>query len=188
MIEDFISFVKRIFPSIDPYEAERVKSAVRQFEETGRTYKCFTSKPFQYLAQGDIIDELPFTMLDDNARMGKYRSKGLILSNTCDLENDDNIICAPLLPISSIDLPRDTIEKNVVYNIIFFPDHRFSDYIVDLSLINTFPKSVINKAIEKEEIKKIASLSDFGYYLFLSKLTIHFMRPEDVEVQSERVS
>lgn len=187
-MKEFVKFVEQLFPSIEPYIAQNVKDVLIQFEKTGNTYTCFINKPLDYLAQGDILEELPFYKIDDDGALLEYKTKGLLLSNTCDAANDDNILCAPMLPLVKLEVERSTVKKNQIYNLLYFPDNIFSEYVVDLSLINTFSKFVIKKALEKNIIKKTASLSTFGYYLFLSKMTIHFMRPEDLTVQEERSS
>ena len=58
--------------------------------------------------------------------------------------------------------------------------------VIDFGLINSYSTKLIGQSIEDKKINKIASLNDLGYYLFLCKLTIHFMRPEDIEVQQTR--
>ena len=57
---------------------------------------------------------------------------------------------------------------------------------MDFSLLNTFSKDVLNRMIEKGKVVKETSLNQFGFYLFLCKLTVCFMRPEDEEVQKDR--
>ncbi len=186
MMHEYIDFVESMFPSIDPYKAEEVKKTIKQFEDSGEKYQSFLYTPFNYLAQGDIIGEIPFTRIDKNGMQRENYSKGLLLSNTCDAENDDTLIFAPLLPVEKLKIDKNTIKKNTIYDLIYFPDYKMDDYVVDLSIINTYSTKLINKLLEQDKIKKTASLSDFGYYLFLSKLTIHFMRPEDTKVQNSR--
>ena len=65
-------------------------------------------------------------------------------------------------------------------------DERYEHYVVDFSLINTFNKDVLNRMIEQKRTVKETSLNQFGFYLFLCKLTICFMRPEDEDVQADR--
>ena len=53
-------------------------------------------------------------------------------------------------------------------------------------LLNTFNKDVLNRMIVQGRVVKETSLNQFGFYLFLCKLTICFMRPEDEDVQADR--
>jgi hypothetical protein len=186
MMPEFIDFTKSLFPSIDPYIAEEVKNSLKQFEENGGRYKCFTNRSFSFFSQGDIIDKLKFIKVNDSGQIIEKELKALLLSNTCDAENDDVLLCAPLISLTSLKVDQDTLKKNRIYKLLYFPGYRYDDYVVDLSLVSSFSKVLINKLLENEIIKKEASLSDFGYYLFLSKLTVHFMRPENTEVQEMR--
>ena len=61
MLEEFIDFCTEVFPSINPYTIENVKSAMAQFQHEGKTFSVCRSSPLDYLAQGDIFSELPFT-------------------------------------------------------------------------------------------------------------------------------
>lgn len=186
MMKSFIDFAHELFPSISPYTKENVKEAIRQFESKGRKFNFFLYDSLKYLSQGDIIGELPFTYYTSDGSVRKFKSNGLLLSNTCDAENDDTIIFAPLIPINGFDGDLTNILKNMNYRLLHFPDKDFHDYVIDFGLINSYSTKLIGQSIEDKKINKIASLNDLGYYLFLCKLTIHFMRPEDIEVQQTR--
>lgn len=186
MMPEFIDFTKSLFPSIDPYIADEVKESLKQFEENGSRYKCFTNCSFSFLSQGDILDKLKFIKVNEEGHIIEKELKALLLSNTCDAENDDVLLFAPLIPLTNLKVNHDTLKKNRIYKLLYFPGHRYNNYVVDLSLVSSFSKVLVNKLLEKEIIQKEASLSDFGYYLFLTKLTVHFMRPEDTKVQKMR--
>jgi len=189
MMQEFINFVQELFPSISPYTKEKIKDALKQFYISGKTLNCFMLHPLNELCQGDIVEDLPFSRYDINGNRSIFKTKGILLSNSCDAENDDTIVFAPLLPIDKINLGKnsiDNITKNLNYRLLYFPDHMFKDYVIDLSLLNSYNKHMIVNAISDGKIKRVASLSQFGYYLFLCKLTVHFFRPEDTGVQELR--
>ena len=186
MINEFINFVHEIFPSISPYTKERVKDAIKQFEIEGKKPNFLLYEPFEYLAQGDIVETLPFIRYDQDGNRQLYKTKGILISNTCDAENDDTVVFAPLLPLESIKLEKTNLLKNQNFRLLYLPDQRLKDYIVDLSLLNGYSKKLITDSIGNGKMNKISSLSQFGYYMFLCKLTIHLMRPEDLEVQGCR--
>lgn len=186
MIKAFIDFAHELFPSISPYTKENVKEAIKQFEAKGRKFNFFLYDSLEYLSQGDIIGELPFTYYTSDGKVRKFKSMGLLLSNTCDAENDDTIIFAPLIPINDFDGDPTIILKNMNYRLLHFPDKEFHDYVVDFGLMNSYSTKLIGQSIESKKLNKIASLNDIGYYLFLCKLTVHFLRPEDKEVQMTR--
>lgn len=186
MISEFVSFVKELFPSINPYTKEQVRSALKQFETSGQYYRFFLNHPFDFLAQGDIIESLPFIKYDKFGNQSVYKTKGMLLSNTCDAENDDVVVFAPLIPLDKLKLNKSDVANNLIYRLLYFPDSFVSNYVVDLSLMNSFSKDLIVSSLEGKKLNKVASLNDFGYYLFLSKLTVHMMRPEDESVQKDR--
>ena len=52
--------------------------------------------------------------------------------------------------------------------------------------MNTYSKKLIMGAIEADKIKRIGSLNQLGYYLFIVKLTVYLMRKEDCDTLTER--
>lgn len=186
MLDEFIEFTQALFPAISPYVKAQTKEAVRQFERTGKKLYFFTYKPYDFLAQGDILDGIPFTRIGSDGNISAQVAKGMIISNTCSADHDNEIVLAPLMNISQLGLEKTDIIKNLHYRLLYFPDERYEDYVVDFSLMNTFNKNVLNKMIQQKKVIKEASLNQFGFYLFLCKLTICFMRPEDEEVQADR--
>ncbi|MGM8366493.1 hypothetical protein ACLIBG_13590 [Virgibacillus sp. W0181] len=189
MIGEFITFVEKMFP-MDPYTAEKARTAIRQFElkkasegEGQSLYQFFMPTPFPYLSQGDIIDNVPFQLEDpDTGEIMLYRGPGMLLSNTCDAERDPYIVISPLLELDKMYGKRKKdFSTNLTYNLLYFPDSRFSNYIIDLTIMNTFSRKIILQNYETT-----ASLNQIGYYLFLCKLTVQLMRPEDEDVQAHR--
>lgn len=63
-----------------------------------------------------------------------------------------------------------------------------SDEYVDFEMINTISRDAFNRFLDTNKVRRIASLTLVGYYMFICKLSIFFMRPEDVEVNSGRAS
>jgi len=189
MINDFIDFVHELFPSISPYAKDKVKDALKQFSVSGKKMNCFMFKSFEDLCQGDIIETLPFTKYDEEGNTLIYKTKGILLSNSCDAENDSTVVFAPLIPISEISLDANKINnitKNLNFRLLYFPDPKLADFVVDLSLLNSYNKNLIVNSINNGKLNKVVSLSQFGYYLFLCKLTVHFLRPEDTGLQALR--
>lgn len=186
MISSFVDFVHQLFPSINPYTKEKVKESLRQFERTGIKQNFFLPEPFAYLAQGDIVDELPFFLTDSNGNELLYKTKAMLISNTCDAENDKQIIFSPLYRIDEIDMNVEQLKRNQNYSMLYIPEELTSEYFIDLSCMNSFSRLGIEAILKSGKLRKLASLNSFGYYLFLSKLTVHFMRPEDSGVNKQR--
>lgn len=186
MLDEFIDFTQSLFPSISPYVKERTKTAMKQFELSGKKLNLFNYRPYDYLTQGDIFEGIPFTRIEEDGNISAYRGKGMLISNTCSADHDDEIVIAPLLDIDSLGLNRADIFNNLHYRLLYLPDERYESYVVDFSLLNTFNKDVLNRMIVQGRVVKETSLNQFGFYLFLCKLTICFMRPEDEDVQADR--
>jgi len=187
MMQKFIEFVSELFPSISPYTKEKVKESLKQFELNGIQLKYSMHNPLPHLAQGDVFEELPFYKQDNSGGLNSFKTKAILLSNTCDAERDDVLLFAPLFKISDIDMDVASLKSNQIYRLLHFPDPSLSDYVVDFSIVNSFSRHLIEEKLTQSEINKILSLNDFGYYLFLSKMTIYLMRPEDLDVQKDRV-
>ncbi|MFD2614462.1 hypothetical protein [Paenibacillus gansuensis] len=187
MLNEFINFVEELFPSIKPYTKENVKQAIKQFQSSGKTQKFCKAQPFPFLSQGDIVESLPFLRFTENGEEKRYVTKGMLLSNTCDAENDKEILFAPLLPIKDLKVDELAVKNNMNYRLLYIPDADLTDYVVDLSLINSYSKRLITHGISEGILKKTLSLNSYGYYLFLTKLTIHLLRPENEEVREERI-
>ena len=134
----------------------------------------------------DIFDGIPFTRIEEDGTISAYKGKGMLISNTCSADHDDDIVIAPLLNIDSLGLKKSDVVNNLHYRLLYLPDEKYENYVVDFSLINTFNKSILNRMIEQGKVVKESSLNQFGFYLFLCKLTTCFMRPEDEEVQADR--
>ena len=119
---------------------------------------------------------------------GEHNAKVMIISNSCDnsSENERNFnICISFVVILSLEKIKNVFEKNGkdkqsintqidaikkqrVTNMFYLPDDTVA--LLDRTMhldYNKFSKAMINK---------IASLSNYGFYTFLFKLSYHFTR------------
>ena len=143
--------------------------------------------------QGDGIKDLLFINLPDSF-IGK--KLGMILSNTCDISlenrrlNPINIIYAPIIKLKSfislmieekIELTSsladyvNSIKKQYITQLFYLPKSELiEESIVFLDKIN----SCENNYIDRTNLKNLRffSLSNYGLYVLLVKLSIHFMR------------
>lgn len=187
--EDFIDFVTELFPSISPYTQAQTKTSLSQFYKNGKTFECFNAVKLNGICQGDIIDNITFFKISEDGKLNKYTGQGIILSNSCDIENDDYILIAPFYPINSTGFKEEKIKdlkNNRIYGLMYFPDVSEESVFVDFSQIQSFPKTYIKDGIKNKKLFHKHSLNLVGYYLLLCKLTIHFMRPEDSNLQKDR--
>lgn len=188
MIKEFVDFAQEIFPSISPYTADAAKRALDNYEKYYTSNKLTINSldsTIQY--QGDIFTELPYHRINNKGEMFITKTKVQLISNTCDSAREENLLFAPLLPISEVDkklLPG--ICKNKSYNLFYIPDSILSDYIIDFSLIFSFPRLIFVNLLNSNKTQRVASLSDVGYYMFIVKLSIFLLRPEDPEANNSR--
>jgi hypothetical protein len=162
----------------------------------GRLYTSYLKDP-EIIYQGDGLKDL----LVVNLPSPEIRPvPSIILSNTCDiaLENIRNfpsqIVYAPIFNLKKY---RDKLysksrnsKKQIVSHIdsvrhqrigqfFFLPKikDKIDDSIVFLDKVCNFP----NKLMDRDNLKerRLFTLSDYGAYLFLLKLSIHFTRIKD---------
>lgn len=155
---------------------------------TGQHKKEYQDK----LLQGDVWKKLKIF----NFYTGeKASTTGIVLSNTCDMTPENardipvNIVFAPIVPLSAYSsalekggISSEKIQQKIlaikaqqITTIFYLPagDGLDKDHIVLLDDIHTIPA----KAFEQEAGKsKQFTLSLFGFYLFVFKLSVHFCR------------
>ncbi|MED1202572.1 hypothetical protein [Heyndrickxia acidicola] len=190
-MKEFITFVQELFPSINPYTAEQAMKSLHQLIKGKEKLEIFTNYSFDYLVQGDIVSELPFIYVDEDGQDRELNKKGILLSNTCDSEREKFLLFAPVFHINTYleeGLSEANIRNNKYTKLLYLPSLIFQDHVVDLNIINSFPRLLIEKLIDKKQLTKIKTFNLFGYYLLLAKLTVHLMRPEDTDVNQSRES
>ena len=141
-------------------------------------------KKLEDLSQGDIISDLPFTIQEENGSSITYKTKGMILSNTCDLVRDEYVIIAPLYDIEKGNFKKEQIKDlkdNVFSGKMCFKDSFLDNYFVDFSQSTSFNRKLIKMAIDRNIIQREASLTQFAWYLMIIKLTVYYMRVENHE-------
>lgn len=188
-VKDIVDFCEELFPSISPYTASRAKKALDQFESNGKTVQLTTLNAFDYLAQGDIFTEIPITYINDEGTEETILCKGMLLTNTCDNSRNDKLQFAAIHSIEELENNigfQESVKHNKAYQFLYLPDSKLEDYFIDFGLISSFSRKVIEELLQRGKVQKIASLSQIGYYMFLAKLTVYFMRPEDVEANALR--
>ena len=147
--------------------------------------------------QGDGIKSFPFVDLQ-HIDKGTKIINGIVISNTCDIELTNIRLYTPSIlyaPICSLDnyinmLESNKVNKNKIDNqikdirnqkitsIFFLPENgTISDSIVFLDRISHIDNNYIDRNQLSEQ--RLFSLSDYGFYLFLFKLSVHFSRIQE---------
>lgn len=188
MEKGFIDFCAKLFPSIDPYTKEQAQIAMSQFENHDGP-KLTTFFDPNELDQGDIFSEIPFVYVDDNGEVMCVKRKALLLSNSCDASRDDKLLFAAIQDIDNFefdDSTIDAIKKNRKYNCFYIPDAKMKNKFVDFELIMTYSRKAFLEMLANTKVSKELALNEIGYFMFLCKMTIFFMRREDLDVYNCR--
>lgn len=157
------------------------------------------------LYQGDGIMNMPVINLPDNIIKNV---DSIVMSNTCDI-SDKNIRFFPsqimYAPIVNLDKYKSglmkkipdlkkinahiaSIKKQHITQIFYLPSYgsKFPESIVFLDRLYNINNSFIDT--NRLSNNRIFTLSDFGVYVFILKLSIHFTRIQDkVERKSSRI-
>ena len=180
MLDKFIDYTNQIFPSIDTNIKNGIKDLINQFDISKPNW---FSKPLEILSQGDILDKIPFSYVDENGEETTFFTKGIILSNTCDLTRDKYIIIAPLIPFEHDfkEITKQNIKNNIVSGKMCFTNSYLDNYYIDFSMSSSFVRKIINNLYDDGKIKRLHSLSQFGFYFLCSKIAVYYLRVENYE-------
>ncbi len=168
---------------------EEIKSFTKYNIQNLYSYKIFKENT---IYQGDGINSLTVVNLPSK-EMREVET--LILSNTCDIYPDNEryfesrMVYAPILKLDKyIEMLKskgveekelfkhvDSIKKQRVSQIFYLPKGQNLEVesIAIFDRLNNCPINYIEDPISE---RKLFSLNNFGFYLFLIKLSIHFTR------------
>ena len=107
----FIDFVTSLFPSISPYIQEQTKQSLEQFYAHGKTFECYNNKSLEGICQGDIIENVNVPMIEVDGSINSAKRTVLVISNSCDIENDDYILIAPFYSFVEAGLSESQISE-----------------------------------------------------------------------------
>ena len=178
-------------------ERSRLREELAQFPMDGTKDTVYTSalQDADYLLQGDGIGMVPYLNFPD---LTIKKVSVLLMSNTCDMStenkrmNDSRIMYSPII---RLDKYVQLLKRN-------FPEERVANHLKDIraqyvSQILYLPKGgkldyegivffdrSISLPLDEKRVKemcehKLFTLSNFGFYLYLLKLSIHFTRIQE---------
>lgn len=186
MLKELVDFVDSSFPSVPYKEKEMAKKAIEQFEKTGETVNYLYGSLLPELSQGDVLSDIPFVFYDSDGSLKKFKAKAMVINTSCHIENKSCLTFVPVIELTKMESNATSVKTNTIYEIMYIPDTKLSEYCVDFSMPMTYDTNLIKAQIEKGSINKIASLSQIGYYLLLIKLNIYLMRREDPITMGQR--
>jgi hypothetical protein len=195
-------------------DKSRLKEALKQFTPENRGGQINYSNFYRtyqhaYFMQSDLVKEIRISIWDNrDLSFKKGYTDAIIISNTCDIsfENKRELskkqcLFAPLIDFNNylsdlteaghtkekIEEFSKVVKSQMKTNIFYLPIFQKKEYIVLLDNVFWFPTEELNSYIDKIQENRITSLSHFGFYLFILKLSYHLCRlPEqcDREVTS----
>ena len=188
--------IKKYLPQyLSDRDAKQLFSALKDFPNNidERFYSNY-SLDDNILYQGDCLKDIPaFNLPDTRTKL----SQSMAISNTCDMDLSNKRLWNTRILFSQIIL-LEKLEKGLCQR---FPKDRVTNYINSLKkqqITNAFylPKSknldedvaifdyknsfdIIY--IDRESLKerRLVSLSNYGFYILLLKLSIHFTRVQE---------
>ncbi len=143
------------------------------------------------ILQGDVFDSVKFINIVDG---GIFASKALVLSNSCDIDPENSrdtermISVAPIVNLSAYaallqnsGLARERVEGRVssikqqtVSNMFYLPKEAGlgDDVVVMFDRVQSQP----DRFFWAQKPSLVARLSQYGFYILLIKLSVHFCR------------
>lgn len=179
--EEFIRFAGRIFPSVSSQDQQLAIDAARKDPPTAGDLFAVTLP--QKICQGDIVSELTFLSLSEDGRVSKARLPAMLLSHSCDFDNaSHSVTFAPVFPFAAFAANAGLagyLRKNQVFDRLFLPSvSGLGDRVVDFSRAQPFPVALIKNRCNNDPRFRQTSFTQVGYYFFVAKLAIHFLRPQ----------
>ena len=179
------------------------KSASDLLQDLVKFPEGFDSRVFSFtgeadcgvLYQGDGLSNFDFVFLPDTI---KIQGKGIILSNTCDLDLDNNkatqrvIVYAPIFnlkkwqerlsnekgPIFAEQFVR-KIRRQEIAQLFYLPHSTKTkeEAFVDLAQINHCARETVTENQIKED--RLFSLNNTGFYVLLFKISVFYCRLQE---------
>lgn len=186
---NLIKLFNEAFPILPGSSSREPEQSLKQFslEEIGVIQMI--RDPLPLWAQGDILEPIPFIDWSEEGEPVFFEAPGMIMNSTCDLDRKENIVLCPcfrLTELKQLSAYKD-IPKNTVFDFLFLGKCLTNDeWVVDLSYQMTLPRQRIEKRIEEGSVSRKHSLTDKGWYLFITKFAIKYLRSDDFETMSQR--
>lgn len=190
MIDDTIERLGLALPPFLSAEGKReLLAQLRGYPDNTDYYGLAPGE--QEAVQGDSWRGLILFDFESGAR---YEVQGLIVSNSCDIAAANNpdpnqrVAFAPLLDlalyreflIEAGKKPNDVedylakIRRQEIYRLFYLPamHGRFAESVVALDALHSMPL----RALTDRKLQHVFTLSMYGWYVLLVKLSIHFTR------------
>lgn len=179
MLREFARLVAEIFPSIEPGTARAYLDSIQK--DWPLWSDLYATQLPPRICQGDILDGMTFIVQDDEGDFGELTAPGFLLSHSCDVESDDNVLFAACRSLALFREHRalSDIRNNTFFSTIYLEDvPEIGSVVVDLSIVQSVRRSVLERNLRNATVRRVSSFTDFGYYFFIAKLTVQLLRPQ----------
>jgi hypothetical protein len=179
MLREFARIVADLFPSLD---TENAREYLRQLRRTPTSWLELYATTFPpRLAQGDIIRPILFVVEEPDESLAQVVAPAIVLSHSCDIDDDQYIVVAPCFPFSMFQNHRSVgdIRNNTFFSTLYLQSvPNVGDLVVDLSIIQSIRAATLQRNLEKGTVIRVSSFTNVGYYFLIAKLTVRFFRPQ----------
>lgn len=188
--------IKKYLPQyLSDSDARQLFSSLKDFPNNidSRFYSNYVLDD-NILYQGDCLKDIPTLNLPDTQ---SKMSQSMAISNTCDMDLNNKRLWNTRILFSQIILlerlvkglyqkfPEDkvsnyisSLKKQQITNAFYLPkSNNLDEAVVFFDYTNSFDIHFINRDSLKE--KRLVSLSNYGFYILLIKLSIHFTRVQE---------
>ncbi|KLT73588.1 hypothetical protein PL75_01150 [Neisseria arctica] len=198
MEKNILNDIKCYMPPYLLQDKDATAGFIKNLENFPDNTNYYTSYHYDDELQGDGWSGLDIVNIET---LKTTSIKGIILSNSCDISPENkrdiptNIIFAPIIKLdmykdkliqsgiskSRIDSKIDAIKKQRVTSLFYLPklEEEFPESIVVLDDVRSLPINYFQNKKLEQQTNKIFTLSQFGFYLFLIKISIHFCRSHE---------
>lgn len=180
MLAQFARLVGEIFPSVSPDTTRECIAAIKR--ETGTEAHLYASTFPRLLMQGDVIEPIVFFEESETGALEERVSAAMILSHSCDYDNDEFVVVAECLPWEAYrGVPyAASLRVNQIYNLFFLPHvpSKGKDMVVDLTQLRSIRTAVVKAGVADGSIRRLSSFSPIGHWVFIGKVSLHFLRPQ----------
>lgn len=188
--------IKKYLPQyLSDSDAKQLFSALKDFPNNidSRFYNSYNLDD-NILYQGDCLKDIPaFNLPDIRTKL----SQSMAISNTCDMDLNNKRLWNTRILFSQIILLEklekalyqkfsedrisnyiSSLKKQQITNAFYLPKSKnLDEAIVFFDYTNSFDINFVDRESLKE--KRLVSLSNYGFYILLLKLSIHFTRIQE---------
>jgi len=182
---DLRAFLQNSVPVLPGVTIGNQQAAIDQFKAQNIGAINILQDPVAQIAQGDILELIPFLEFSPEGRANNFDAPGMIVTSSCDLDRKDNVVLCPCFPKEKT--ARLSGHNDIISNL----NYQFfytGIWTVDLSRPIALPRKLLLKRIKEGQIIRSHSLTQAGWYLFITKFSLLYFRTDDQDTMSSRQS